>query len=74
MYWQLIEAAPDNDEQILVGSWVYVAMGQYRWYSYVAPARGKLTGQNFSFRPTTHWTPIIPPAALPDEEVRKEPQ
>lgn len=56
MEWRLIDVAPDDGEEILVGF-----MGQFKWVSYVAPANGKDTGHHMSFAPPTHWTIIIPP-------------
>jgi hypothetical protein len=54
--WLLIETAPDDGEQILVGF-----MGQFKWISYVAPAYGKNTGRYMPFAPPSHWKPITPP-------------
>lgn len=56
MEWRIIETAPNNEEQILVGF-----MGQFKWFSYVANAYGKNTGHNMPFASPTHWTRIIPP-------------
>ena len=56
MDWQPIATAPEHGKQILVGF-----MGQFDWYSYVAPAYGINTGIGMPFASPTHWTPIIPP-------------
>lgn len=56
MLWETIDTAPDHGKQILVGF-----QGQFEWYSYVADAQGKDTGQHMWFSRPTHWTLIIPP-------------
>lgn len=65
--WRLIETAPDDGRQILVGF-----AGQFEWFSYVAPAHGKNTGP---FALPTHWAPITPPniGQQPDKDESNDP-
>lgn len=57
MNWKTIETAPTDNQQILVGF-----MGQSKWFSFVAYARGKDTNAPGYAKPT-HWTTIIPPVS-----------
>lgn len=56
MNWQSIDTAPSHGKQILVGF-----MGQYEWFSYVAPALGVETGRHMAFALPEKWTEITPP-------------
>lgn len=56
MLWKPISEAPDHGKQILVGF-----MGQFEWYSYVAPAHGIDTGKHMPFGRPSHWTTVVPP-------------